>query len=232
MTQGKLTGLRIAILATDGFEQSELTEPRKALDAAGAATEVVSPKEDEVRGWNHKEWGLRVPVDQDLAGADARDYDALLLPGGVMNPDALRMQPEAIAFVKAFFTAGKPVAAICHGPWTVIESGAARGHRMTSWPSLKTDIRNAGGEWVDEEVVVDRSLVTSRRPDDLPAFNREMIDALQPPAAARCARGRRLTAAPAPRPASARPAPRPDAARPRRGGPPPAACRTPAPRTG
>ncbi len=175
MTQGKLTGLRIAILATDGFEQSELTEPRKALDDAGATTEVVSPKDDEVRGWNHKEWGIRVPVDQDLAGADARDYDALVLPGGVMNPDALRMQPEAVAFVKAFFTAGKPVAAICHGPWTVIESGAAKGHRMTSWPSLRTDIRNAGGEWVDEEVVVDGSLVTSRKPDDLPAFNREMI---------------------------------------------------------
>jgi len=176
MTQRKLTGLRIAILATDGFEQSELTEPREALDAAGAVTEVVSPKEDEVRGWHHKEWGLRVPVDQDLAGADARDYDALVLPGGVMNPDALRMQPEAIAFVKAFFSAGKPVAAICHGPWTVIESGAAKGQRMTSWPSLKTDIRNAGGEWVDEEVVVDRSLVTSRKPDDLPAFNRAMIE--------------------------------------------------------
>ena len=175
MTQGKLTGLRIAILATDGFEQSELTEPRKALDAAGATTEVVSPKDDEVRGWNHQEWGIRVPVDQALAGADARDYDALLLPGGVMNPDALRMQPEAVAFVKAFFAAGKPVAAICHGPWTVIESGAAKGHRMTSWPSLRTDIRNAGGEWVDEEVVVDRSLVTSRKPDDIPAFNREMI---------------------------------------------------------
>ena len=175
MTQGKLTGLRIAILATDGFEQSELTEPRNALDAAGATTEVVSPKDDEVRGWNHKEWGIRVAVDQDLAGADPRDYDALVLPGGVMNPDALRMQPEAVAFVKAFFTAGKPVAAICHGPWTLIESGAARGHRMTSWPSLRTDIRNAGGEWVDEEVVVDGSLVTSRKPDDLPAFNREMI---------------------------------------------------------
>jgi protease I len=175
MTQGKLTGLRIAILATDGFEQSELTEPRKALDAAGATTEVVSPKDDEVRGWNHQEWGIQVPVDQALAGADARDYDALVLPGGVMNPDALRMQPEAVAFVKAFFAAGKPVAAICHGPWTVIESGAAKGHRMTSWPSLRTDIRNAGGEWVDEEVVVDRSLVTSRKPDDIPAFNREMI---------------------------------------------------------
>ena len=175
MTQGKLTGLRIAILATDGFEQSELTEPQIPLILKVNSSNALSPKEDEVRGWNHKEWGLRVPVDQDLAGADARDYDALLLPGGVMNPDALRMQPEAIAFVKAFFTAGKPVAAICHGPWTVIESGAAKGRRMTSWPSLKTDIRNAGGEWVDEEVVVDRSLVTSRKPDDLPAFNREMI---------------------------------------------------------
>jgi len=175
MTQGKLTGLRIAILATDGFEQSELTEPRKVLDEAGATTEVVSPKDNEIRGWNHKEWGLKVLVDQDLAGADARDYDALLLPGGVMNPDALRTQPEAVAFVKAFFTAGKPVAAICHGPWTLIESGAAKGHRMTSWPSLKTDIRNAGGEWVDEEVVVDGALVTSRKPDDLPAFNREML---------------------------------------------------------
>ena len=176
MTQGKLTGLRIAILATDGFEQSELTEPRKALDAAGATTEVVSPKDDEVRGWNHQEWGIRVPVDQALAGADARDYDALVLPGGVMNPDALRMQPEAVAFVKAFFAAGKPVAAICHGPWTVIESGAAKGHRMTSWPSLRTDIRNAGGEWVDEEVVVDQGLVSSRNPDDLPAFCAKVVE--------------------------------------------------------
>ena len=148
MTQGTLNGLRIAILATDGFEQSELTEPRKALDAAGATTEVVSPKQDEVRGWNHKEWGLRVPVDQDLAGADARDYDALVLPGGVMNPDALRMEPEAVAFVKAFFTAGKPVAAICHGPWTVIESGAAKGRRMTSWPpSELTSATPAGSGW-------------------------------------------------------------------------------------
>ena len=175
MTPGKLTGLRMAILATDGFEQSELTEPRKALVAAGATTEVVSPKEAEVKGWSHREWGLAVGVDQPLAQADPRDYDALVLPGGVMNPDALRMQPEAVAFVKAFFDAGKPVAAICHGPWTIIESGAARGHRMTSWPSLRTDLTNAGAEWVDEEVVVDGALVTSRKPDDLPAFNREML---------------------------------------------------------
>jgi protease I len=171
----KLTGLRVAILATDGFEQSELTEPRKALDEAGATTEVVSPEEDAIKGWSHKEWGRMVEVDQPLDEANPDDYDALLLPGGVMNPDALRVQPKAVAFVKAFFDAGKPVAAICHGPWTVVESGAARSLRMTSWPSLKTDITNAGGEWVDEEVVVDENLVTSRKPDDLPAFNREMI---------------------------------------------------------
>ena len=176
MARNTLEGIRVAILATDGFEQSELTEPRKALDAAGAITKVVSPKSGKLRGWNHKEWGDEVPVDQALDGADPKNYDALVLPGGVMNPDALRMQPKAVAFVKSFFDAGKPVAAICHGPWTVIESGAAKGHRMTSWPSLKTDIRNAGADWVDQEVVVDANLVTSRKPDDIPAFNREIIN--------------------------------------------------------
>lgn len=176
MARETLDGLRVAILATDGFEQSELTQPRKALDEAGATTEVVSPKAEAVRGWNHKEWGMDVDVDQPLEDADSRDYDALLLPGGVMNPDSLRMQPQAVAFVKAFFDAAKPVAAICHGPWTVLETGAARGYRMTSWPSLKTDIRNAGGEWVDQEVVVDDNLVTSRKPEDIPAFNREMLE--------------------------------------------------------
>jgi protease I len=175
MAQDTLNGLRVAILATDGFEQSELTEPRKALDAAGADTDVVSLKAGKVRGWNHKEWGQDVEVDQVLDNADPEDYDALLLPGGVMNPDTLRMQPKAVAFVKSFFDAQKPVAAICHGPWTVIEAGVAKGYRMTSWPSLKTDIRNSGGEWVDEEVVVDDNLVTSRKPDDLPAFNREVL---------------------------------------------------------
>jgi protease I len=175
MAHGKLTGLKVAILATDGFEQSELTEPRKALDKAGATTEIVAPQSGRIRGWNHKEWGAEVEVDQELHGADPKDYDALVLPGGVMNPDTLRTMPAAVAFVKSFFDAGKPVAAICHGPWTVIESGAAKGHRMTSWPSLKTDIRNAGAEWVDEEVVVDGSLVTSRRPDDLPAFNQALV---------------------------------------------------------
>jgi protease I len=176
MLANTLDGLRIAILATEGFEQAELIEPRKALDAAGAVTEVVSPRSGKLRGWNHQEWGDEVQVDQPLDTADAAHYDALVLPGGVMNPDALRMQPQAVAFVKSFFDAGKPVGAICHGPWTVIESGAAKGHRMTSWPSLQTDIRNAGGEWVNQPVVVDNNLVTSRKPDDIPAFNREIIN--------------------------------------------------------
>lgn len=175
MSEATLKGLRVAILATDGFEQSELLEPKKALDAAGAATEVIAPMNGEIRGWNHKEWGDTVHVSQAVRNANPAAYDALVLPGGVMNPDSLRMQPEAVSFVKSFFAAGKPVAAICHGPWTIVECGAARGHRMTSWPSLKTDITNAGGEWVDEEVVVDANLLTSRKPDDLPAFNREML---------------------------------------------------------
>jgi protease I len=171
-----LKGLRVAILATDGFEQSELLEPRKALSAALADTDVVSLKAGgKVRGWNHKEWGQEVAVDEGLDQVDPEDYDALLLPGGVMNPDTLRMQPKAVAFVKAFFDADKPVAAICHGPWTIVEAGAAKGRKMTSWPSLKTDVTNAGGEWVDQEVMVDGNLVTSRKPDDLPAFNREMV---------------------------------------------------------
>lgn len=169
-----LRGVRVAILATDGFEQSELMEPRKALDAAGADTEVISPKEGKVRGWKMKEWGEEVEVDQGLDGADPKNYDALLLPGGVINADALRMQPKAVKFVKSFFDENKPVGVICHAPWALIESGVARGHRMTSWPSLKTDLTNAGAEWVDEEVVVDGKLVTSRKPDDIPAFNREL----------------------------------------------------------
>ncbi len=169
-----LRGVRVAILATDGFEQTELTEPRQALDAAGADTEVVSPKDGKVRGWKMKEWGDEVEVDQSLDKADPKNYDALLLPGGVINADALRMQPQAVRFVKSFFDAGKPVAVICHAPWALIESGVVKGHRMTSWPSLKTDLTNAGAEWVDEEVVVDGKLVTSRKPDDIPAFNREI----------------------------------------------------------
>ena len=176
MTTENLNGLKVAILVTDGFEQVELTEPRKALDQAGARTQIVSPKDGQVRGWKFTDWGGNLPVDVKLDGAKAEDFDALLLPGGVMNPDELRTLPKAVAFAKAFLDAGKPVASICHGPWTIIETGAARGRRLTSWPSLKTDLRNAGADWVDQEVVVDRNLVTSRKPDDLPAFNPKMIE--------------------------------------------------------
>lgn len=175
MANDTLKGLSVAILVTDGFEQVELTEPRKALDEAGATTKIVSPKHQRVRGWNFTDWGIELPVDVELDQAKPGDFDALLLPGGVINPDSLRIEPSAVAFVKAFFDTGKPVASICHGPWTVIEAGAARGRRMTSWPSLKTDLENAGADWVDQQAVVDKGLVTSRNPDDIPAFNRETI---------------------------------------------------------
>src|SRR5580692_1334456 len=175
MTNGNLQGKKVAILATDGFEQSELLEPRKALDEAGATTQVVSPAGKKIKGWDQKDWGKEVSVDVPLDSAHAEEFDALLLPGGVMNPDQLRMNPTAVQFVKQFTDAGKPVAALCHGPWTLVEAGAVRGRTMTSWPSLKTDLKNAGAEWVDQEVVHDDGLVTSRKPDDIPAFNREMI---------------------------------------------------------
>jgi protease I len=175
MADEPLKGLKVAILVTDGFEQVELTEPRKTLDEAGAETRVASPQADRVRGWKFTDWGDQVRVDAPLDQAKPGDFDALLLPGGVMNPDSLRMQPKAVAYAKAFFDAGKPVAAICHGPWLMIETGAAQGRRLTSWPSLKIDLRNAGADWADKQVVVDQKLVTSRKPDDLPAFNREMI---------------------------------------------------------
>ena len=170
-----LRGLRVAILVTDGFEQVELTKPKDTLDAAGAKTLIVSPKDGQVRGWNFTDWGQNLPVDLKLDEAKPEDFDALLLPGGVINPDALRIEPKAVAFIKTFFDAGKPVASICHGPWTIIETGAARGRRMTSWPSLKSDLKNAGADWVDEQVTVDRNLVTSRKPEDIPAFNAKMI---------------------------------------------------------
>ena len=171
-----LDGKKIAILATDGFEQSELLEPRKALDEAGAKTSVVSPTAKKIKGWIHQDWGNEVPVDVDLSSANPEEFDALLLPGGVMNPDQLRMNPDAVKFVKHFTDAGKPVAAICHGPWTLVETGFVKGRTLTSWPSLKTDIRNAGGTWVNQEVVTDQGLVTSRKPADLPAFNQKMIE--------------------------------------------------------
>ncbi len=176
MASENLKGVKVAILVTDGFEQVELVEPRKALDGAGAQTSVVSPKNGNVKGWKSTEWGDEIPVNVPLDQANANDFDALLLPGGVMNPDKLRMEPKAVAFVKAFFDAKKPVAAICHGPWTIIETGHAKGKQIASWPSLKTDLRNAGAEWKDQEVVVDGNLVSSRKPDDIPAFNRATIE--------------------------------------------------------
>jgi protease I len=171
-----LTGKTVAILVTDGFETREFTEPKKALEQAGARTVVVSPKKDRVQGWNHHEKGDFFPVDQTLDAADADAFDALVLPGGVANPDQLRMDEKAVEFVSGFVDEGKPIAAICHGPWTLVEARGVKGRTVTSWPSLKTDLRNAGAKWVDQEVVVDRGLVTSRKPDDLPAFNAKMIE--------------------------------------------------------
>ncbi len=173
-----LAGKRVAILATHGFEQSELLEPRKALEGQGATTQVVSPESGGIKGWNKKDWCEEVSVDIPLDSADAGDFDALLLPGGVMNPDRLRTIPAAVQFVRKFFEQKKPVAAICHGPRMLVEAGAVRGRTITSWPSLQTDIRNAGGIWVDHEVVVNQGVVTSRKPDDIPAFNQKMIEGI------------------------------------------------------
>lgn len=173
---GKLDGMKVALLVTHGFEQSELTEPKKALDQEGARTFVVSPSTGAVRGWKHGEWGDNVRVDVALDSTRAADYDALVLPGGVMNPDYLRWNKRVVEFVKGFFDAGKPIAAICHGPWTLIDAGVVQNRKVTSWPSLRTDLKNAGAHWVDEEVVVDDGLVTSRKPDDLPVFNQKIIE--------------------------------------------------------
>ena len=172
----ELRGKRVAALVEDGFEQIELTSPREALQAAGAEVDIVSPKAKKVKGWDHTNWGLEFAVDRALDDVSATEYDALLLPGGVMNPDRLRINEKAVALVKAFIDSGKPVAAICHAPWTLIETGALRGRTVTSWPSLRTDLRNAGATWVDQECTVDNGLVTSRKPGDLPAFNRKMIE--------------------------------------------------------
>jgi len=169
---------RIAILATDGFEQSELMEPRQRLKDAGYTVEVVSPTEGQIRGWKHKEWGDTVPVDVPLSQASPDNYDALVLPGGVANPDALRLDGDAVGFIRDFVGTGKPVAAICHAPWTLVEAGVLQGRTLTSWPSLRTDITNAGATWVDQQVVKDGNLITSRNPDDLPAFTKALLDAL------------------------------------------------------
>lgn len=171
----RLDGCRVAILVTDGFEEVELTRPRAALDEAGAQTSIVSPKDDTVRSWRFTDWGQDLPVDVRLSDARPEDFDALLLPGGVINPDKLRMNDDAMTFASAFFEDDKPVAAICHGPWTVIETGYADGRRIASWPSLETDLLNAGAEWVDEPSVTDGNLTSSRNPDDIPQFNEAMI---------------------------------------------------------
>ena len=170
-----LKGRKIAVLATDGVEQVELTEPVKALKQAGAEVSVVAPQGGSIQAWNHYDKGDTLPVDTELSKARPDQFDALMLPGGVANPDQLRMNEKAVAFVKHFVDAGKPIAAICHAPWTLIEAGAVRGKRMTSWPSLKTDLKNAGANWVDEPCVLDGKLVTSRKPDDIPVFNRHML---------------------------------------------------------
>ena len=172
----KLDGVRVAILATDGFEQSELFEPKKALEEAGAEVSIISLEAGEIKGWNHKNWGETIDVDLTLDEADPNDFDALQLPGGVMNPDKLRMNERAVNFIKAFFDAGKPVGAICHAPWTLIEADVVRGRTVTSWASLRRDLENAGATWVDREVVTDNGLVTSRNPDDIPAFNEKIIE--------------------------------------------------------
>jgi protease I len=172
----ELRGKRVAALVDNGFEQVELIEPKKALEADGAKVDIVSPQPAKVKGWKHTNWGDEIPVDRPLDAARPDDYDALLLPGGQMNPDNLRINEAAIRFIKSFVDSGKPIAAICHGPWPLIEAGAVRGRRMTSWPSLATDLRNAGAVWVDEPCVVDNGLVTARKPDDIPAFNKKMIE--------------------------------------------------------
>jgi protease I len=174
----ELKGKKIAILATDGFEQAELIDPRKALNQAGATTVVIAPKNGEIKGWNRKDWGQAVKVDLALTNANPHDFDALVLPGGVINPDNLRTDPAAVNFVRQFVATGKTVAAICHGPWTLVEADALRGHTVTSWPSLKTDIKNAGATWVDQAVVTDGQFIFSRKPDDIPAFNKAIIESV------------------------------------------------------
>jgi protease I len=173
---GELKGRKIAILATDGFEQVELTDPRKNVEAAGAQTEVLSVKDGQIKGWKFTDWGDSVRVDKQVSKASVDDYDALILPGGQINPDKLRMEKPAVDFVRRFVESGKPVAAICHGPWMLIEAGVVKGKTVTSWPSVHTDLINAGAKWVDREVVEDGNIITSRKPDDIPAFSKKLIE--------------------------------------------------------
>lgn len=176
MAETKLDGKKIAILATDGFEHSELFEPMKALKAAGAEVEILSIKEGEIKSWKDKNWGETLAVDTLVKSAKVENFDGLLIPGGVINPDKLRMDKDAVEFVRDMATAGKPIAAICHGPWVLVEADVVSGRKVTSWGSIKTDLINAGADWVDEEVVSDQGFVTSRKPDDIPAFNKKMIE--------------------------------------------------------
>lgn len=176
MASKTLKGKKVALLVAKGFEEVELTEPRKALEQAGAETDIVSIEKDKVRSWKFTDWGGEFDVDAHIADARAEDYDALVLPGGVMNPDFLRMDERAVRFVRAFAKAGKPIGAICHGPWTLVEADAVRGRRVTSYPSLRTDLGNAGANWIDAEVIVDKGLVTSRNPRDLPAFCAKLVE--------------------------------------------------------
>ena len=179
MSKSRLKGRKIAVLATDGFEQSELMEPKRLLEEAGAEVSVIAPGDaKEITGWKAKGWGDKVPVDKRLDQVEAASFDALVLPGGVMNPDKLRQEQAAVDFVRAFGDAGKPIAAICHGPWTLINAGLVKGRKVTSWPSLRQDLENAGAHWEDSAVVHDRQLITSRKPDDIPVFVRTVIDAL------------------------------------------------------
>jgi len=175
----RISGKRVAILATDGFEQSELLGPKEGLEKEGAETTIVSNHSGEIKGWAEKDWGDSLPVDQTLEEARADDFDALVIPGGVINPDRMRTEEKAVAFVQDFFDQGKVIGAICHGPWLLVEADLVDGREMTSWPSLRTDIENAGGDWVDQEVVTDKGIVTSRKPDDIPAFTRKLVEEIK-----------------------------------------------------